>query len=134
MQRDPIITWRNLTRSEAVENLVRKRIEAVERFCPEAVGLRVTLDAPQKPRHTAFGIAVSLALHPAETATQGPSQARSLGGPGLAAAGGTDAQLSDCSAPATWRFTAMKLSGVTETESIPALTSSLAKAGSLLGA
>lgn len=62
MQRDPIITWRNLTRSEAVENLVRKRIEAVERFCPEAVGLRVTLDAPQKPRHAARGFDVRLHL------------------------------------------------------------------------
>lgn len=38
------------------------------------------------------------------------------------------------SARATWRFTATKLSGDTEIESIPALTSSPAKAGSLLGA
>jgi hypothetical protein len=35
---------------------------------------------------------------------------------------------------ATWCFTAMKLSGVTEIESIPARTSNLAKAGLLLGA
>jgi hypothetical protein len=42
--------------------------------------------------------------------------------------------LARLSAAATWRFTATKLSGDTEIESIPAVTSSLAKAGSLLGA
>lgn len=62
MQRDPIITWRNVQRSEAVEAIIHKRIEAVERFCPDAVGLRVTLDAPQKPRHSARGFDVRLHL------------------------------------------------------------------------
>jgi cold shock CspA family protein/ribosome-associated translation inhibitor RaiA len=62
MQRKPIITWRNVQRSEAVEAIIRKRIEAVERFCPDAIGLRVTLDAPQKPRHAARGFDVRLHL------------------------------------------------------------------------
>lgn len=48
--------------------------------------------------------------------------------------GTTSPGLATPSARATWRFTATKLSGDTEIESIPALTSSLAKAGSLLGA
>ena len=62
MQREPIITWRNVQRSEAVEAIIRDRIKAVDRFCPDAVGLRVTLDAPQKPRHAARGFDVRLHL------------------------------------------------------------------------
>lgn len=62
MQQEPVITWRNVQRSEAVETIIRKRIEAIERFCPNAVGLRVTLDAPQKPRHAARGFDVRLHL------------------------------------------------------------------------
>lgn len=62
MQRDPIITWRNIQRSDAVEAIIRKRIEAIEKFCPDAVGLRITLAAPQKPRHAARGFDVRLHL------------------------------------------------------------------------
>lgn len=62
MQRDPIITWRNIPRSDAVDAIIRKRIEAVERSCPQAVGLRITLAAPQKPRHAARGFDVRLHL------------------------------------------------------------------------
>ncbi len=49
MQHEPVITWRNVQRSEAVDAIIRKRIEAVERFCPNAAGLRITLDAPKNP-------------------------------------------------------------------------------------
>ena len=62
MQREPIITWRNIPRSDAVEAIIRKRTRAVERFCPDAVGLRVTLAAPQKLRHAARGFDVRLHL------------------------------------------------------------------------
>lgn len=62
MQREPVITWRNVERSEAVEAIIHKRIEAIERLCPDALGLRVTLDAPQKPRHAARGFDVRLHL------------------------------------------------------------------------
>ena len=62
MQREPILTWHNIPRSEAIESIVRKRIAAVEKFCPDAVGLRVTLDAPQKPRHAGRGFEVRLHL------------------------------------------------------------------------
>lgn len=62
MQREPSITWRNISRSEAVEEIIRKRIEAVEKFCPDAVGLRITLNAPQKLRHAARGFDVRLHL------------------------------------------------------------------------
>ena len=62
MQHEPIITWRNIPRSDAVEAIIRKRIAAIEKFCPEAVGLRITLDAPQKPRHAARGFDVRLHL------------------------------------------------------------------------
>lgn len=62
MQREPIISWRNIPRSDAVEDIIHKRIEALERFCPEALGLRVTLSASQKPRHAARGFDVRLHL------------------------------------------------------------------------
>lgn len=62
MQREPVITWRNIQRSEAVDAIIRKRIDAIEKFCPDAVGLRVTLDAPQKPRRAGRGFDVRLHL------------------------------------------------------------------------
>lgn len=62
MQHEPMITWRNIPRSDAVEAIIRKRIAAIEKFCPEAVGLRITLDAPQKLRHAARGFDVRLHL------------------------------------------------------------------------
>ena len=62
MQREPIITWRNVPRSDAVDAIIRKRIQAVERICPDAVGLRVTLATPQKLRHAARGFDVRLHL------------------------------------------------------------------------
>ena len=62
MQHDPIITWRNIQRSDAVEAIIHKRIEAIERLCPNALGLHVMLDAPQKPRHAARGFDVRLHL------------------------------------------------------------------------
>ncbi len=62
MQHEPIITWCNIPRSDAVEAIIRKRIAAIEKFCPEALGLRITLDAPQKPRHAARGFDVRLHL------------------------------------------------------------------------
>ncbi len=58
MQREPVITWRNVQRSEADGAIIRKRIEAIERPCPDALGLRVTRDARQKPRHAARGFDV----------------------------------------------------------------------------
>lgn len=60
MQREPIITWHNMTRSEAVETIVQKRIAAVEKFRPDAVGIRVTLDAPQKRRNAGRGFDVRI--------------------------------------------------------------------------
>jgi cold shock CspA family protein/ribosome-associated translation inhibitor RaiA len=62
MQREPIITWRNIPRSEEVEAIIHKRIASVEKFCPDAVGLRVTLHAPQKERHAGRGFDVRLHL------------------------------------------------------------------------
>jgi cold shock CspA family protein/ribosome-associated translation inhibitor RaiA len=62
MQREPVIIWRNIQRSEAVDAIIRKRIDAIEKFCPGAVGLRITLDAPQKPRHAGRGFDVRLHL------------------------------------------------------------------------
>lgn len=62
MQRDPIISWHNLPRSDAVETIVHKRIAAIEKFCPDAVGIRVTLDAPQKRRQAGRGFDVRIHL------------------------------------------------------------------------
>lgn len=45
-----------------MDAIIRKRIQAVERLCPDAVGLRVTLAAPQKLRHAARGFDVRLHL------------------------------------------------------------------------
>lgn len=33
MQQEPVIPWRNVQRSEAVESIIRKWIEDIERFC-----------------------------------------------------------------------------------------------------
>lgn len=62
MQRDPIITWRNIQKSDAVETIIHKRIAALEKVCPNALGLRITLSAPQKQRHAARGFDVRLHL------------------------------------------------------------------------
>ena len=62
MQREPIISWHRIQRSEAIESIIRKRIASIEKFCPDAVGLRVTLDAPQRQRHAARGFDVRLHL------------------------------------------------------------------------
>jgi ribosome-associated translation inhibitor RaiA/cold shock CspA family protein len=48
MQRDAVISWHNLEPSPAVEEIVRKRIAAIETFAPRAIGIRVTLDAPTR--------------------------------------------------------------------------------------
>lgn len=62
MQRDAIITYRNVSRSEAVETILAKRITALEAICPNGWGLRVTLEAPRRLRHAARGFEVRLHL------------------------------------------------------------------------
>lgn len=62
MQREPSITWHKIQKSEAVDAVIQKRIASIEKFCPEAIGLRVVLDAPQKPRNAARGFDVRLHL------------------------------------------------------------------------
>jgi ribosome-associated translation inhibitor RaiA/cold shock CspA family protein len=48
MQIEPIISYQNLDHSPAVEDLVRKRIEALEKRYNRITGCEVTLNAPQK--------------------------------------------------------------------------------------
>jgi ribosome-associated translation inhibitor RaiA/cold shock CspA family protein len=50
MQIDPIISWRNLDPSPAVEDLVRRRIAALEKRFDRLIGCEVVLEAPQKRR------------------------------------------------------------------------------------
>lgn len=62
MQRQPVISWHNLDRSDAMEDLVHKRLAAVEQFCPGLIGARVVISAPQNRRHTARGVDVRIHL------------------------------------------------------------------------
>jgi cold shock CspA family protein len=62
MQRDAMITYRNVIRSDAVETILAKRITALEAICPNGLGLRVTLEAPRRLRHAARGFEVRLHL------------------------------------------------------------------------
>lgn len=62
MRRDPIITWHRISRSDAIEAILQKRIAAIGKFCPDAIGLRITLDAPQRPRNAGRGFDVRLHL------------------------------------------------------------------------
>jgi cold shock CspA family protein len=62
MQTQPVISWHNISRSEVVEAIIAKRIAALEKFCPNAIGIRVTLDAPQKRRHAGRGFDVRIHL------------------------------------------------------------------------
>jgi cold shock CspA family protein len=62
MQREPIITWHKIPPSEAIEAIIRQRIVSIEKFCPDAIGLRVTLDAPQRQRNAGRGFEARLHL------------------------------------------------------------------------
>jgi cold shock CspA family protein/ribosome-associated translation inhibitor RaiA len=62
MQHDPIISWHDMPRSEAVDAIIRKRIAALGRFCPEAIGIRVTLAMPHRRHQTGRGVDVRIHL------------------------------------------------------------------------
>ena len=62
MKSQPIITWRNMDHSPAVDTLVRARITALERFHPNIIGCTVVIDAPQKRRVSGRGFDVRVRL------------------------------------------------------------------------
>ncbi|MCB1334935.1 MAG: HPF/RaiA family ribosome-associated protein [Roseivivax sp.] len=63
MQIDPIIAYRNIDHSPAVEALVRRRIEMLERRDDRITGCDVTLEAPQKKQRHGSVYKVRLNLH-----------------------------------------------------------------------
>ena len=64
MQIEPIISYQNLDHSPVVEDLVRERIEALEKRYDRITGCEVTMDAPQKrKRHgRVFRVRLNLRL------------------------------------------------------------------------
>jgi ribosomal subunit interface protein len=46
MNREPQITFRNIATSEALESLIRERIERLEKFHGHIVGVRVVVEEP----------------------------------------------------------------------------------------
>jgi cold shock CspA family protein/ribosome-associated translation inhibitor RaiA len=62
MQRDPIVSWHGIPASPAVEAIVRKRLSAVARLAPQAVGCRVTLSAEQGRHRSARGFETRIHL------------------------------------------------------------------------
>jgi ribosome-associated translation inhibitor RaiA len=64
MQTEPIITFRRMRRTEAVEAEIRKRLTRLERFCPSIIGARVSIGL--SGRHQLHGqryrIIIDLAL------------------------------------------------------------------------
>lgn len=63
MQRDPVIAYRNLDSSPAVEEIVARRIEALERISDRITGIDVTIEAPQKRKLHGRVFRVHLNLH-----------------------------------------------------------------------
>lgn len=63
MQTDPIISYRNLDSSPAVQALIKKRISAVERINDRITGCEVILQAPQKRKLHGRIFKVRLNLH-----------------------------------------------------------------------
>lgn len=64
MQTQPIITFRNMESSPAVEAVIAKRIAALEHFSDRITGCEVILEAPQKRqvKGRAFAVRVNLQL------------------------------------------------------------------------
>lgn len=58
MQRPPIISWKHLDPSPAVEAIIRDRIEQLERFDPALVGISIVIEAPTKRKVTGRGVDV----------------------------------------------------------------------------
>jgi ribosomal subunit interface protein len=46
MNREPQITFKNIARSEALENIIRERIGRLEKFHHHIVGVRVVIEEP----------------------------------------------------------------------------------------
>lgn len=64
MQTEPIITFRNMDSSPAVEAIIAKRVGALERMSDRIIGCEVILEAPQKARRRGrvFSARVNLAM------------------------------------------------------------------------
>lgn len=63
MQTEPIISYRNVDRSAAVDELVTRRIAKLEERDDRITGCEVTLDAPQKRKRNGRVLRVTLNLH-----------------------------------------------------------------------
>ena len=63
MQIEPIISYQNIDHSPAVEDLVRRRIAALEKRHSRITGCEVTMDAPQNKKRHGRVFRVRLHLH-----------------------------------------------------------------------
>lgn len=60
MQTEPSITWRDIPHSEAIDEIIRTRIAALERFRQGIIGCHVVVSAPQNRHRTARGFDVRI--------------------------------------------------------------------------
>ncbi|MBP0482188.1 HPF/RaiA family ribosome-associated protein [Sagittula salina] len=63
MQIEPILSWRNLDPSDAVAELVARRIAVLERLHPRITGCEVVLEADQKRKAHGRVVKARLTLH-----------------------------------------------------------------------
>lgn len=63
MQMDPIISYRNVDHSPAIDDIIRTRIAALELRDHRITGCVVTLDSPQKKKRNGRVLRVRLNLH-----------------------------------------------------------------------
>jgi ribosome-associated translation inhibitor RaiA len=63
MDAAPVISFHNLDRSPAVENIVKHRIEKLEKRHARITGCELTIEAPQKVKRKARTFRVKLNLH-----------------------------------------------------------------------
>lgn len=62
MQTKPTISYRNLPSSAILDEIIHKRIDALEKFSSAIVGCHVVIEAPQKRRLNARGFEVRIHL------------------------------------------------------------------------
>ena len=61
MEREPQITFKNIATSEALEQLIRERIERLEKFHSHIVGCRVVVEEPHSsPERGKAALAISV--------------------------------------------------------------------------
>ncbi|HVJ44427.1 MAG TPA: HPF/RaiA family ribosome-associated protein [Dongiaceae bacterium] len=62
MQKPLQIAFKNLDKSEHLENLIRERVDKLEQFHPRLIGCRVVLEAPARSATAKASLAISVEL------------------------------------------------------------------------